>query len=96
MLLEEYLSPAYWKLPTSNQPEDEFIQEKAPDWQIVSANGKPSSLLQLNNNILLINLLLEGTGNFAKVIISVMCNSCTNFDQLIMGVHFAVSWIFSG
>ena len=67
MLLEEYLSLTYWNLPTSNQSEEEFKVEKAPDWRMISANEKPSTLMELNNNILLITLLLEGIGNFAKV-----------------------------
>ena len=67
MLLEEYLSPTCWNLPTTNQSEDEFQVEKSPDWTVISANEKPSTLSQLNNNILLVTLLLEGIGNFAKV-----------------------------
>ena len=67
MLLEEYLSPTYWNLSTSNQSEEEFHVEKAPDWRMITANEKPSTLMELNNNILLITLLLEGIGNFAKV-----------------------------
>ncbi len=66
MLLEEYLSSAHWRLQTSNQPEEATVST-ASDWRIVSANEKASSLSQLNNNILLICLLLEGVGNFAKV-----------------------------
>ena len=67
MLLEEYLSPNYWNLQTSNQSDDEFQVEKGPDWRIVSGSEKQSSLVEMNSNILLVTLLLEGVGNFAKV-----------------------------
>ncbi len=67
MLLDEYLSPAHWTLPTSNQSEDEFTVEKPPDWTRISSNEKASTLAELGHNILLITLLLEGIGSFAKV-----------------------------
>lgn len=75
----------HWRLPTSNQSEDDFPVEKTPDWRIVPANDKPSSLQELNSNILLTCVLLEGVGHFAQVNLIGLCG-----HVVLVRVHILV------
>ncbi|XP_035697320.1 TELO2-interacting protein 1 homolog [Branchiostoma floridae] len=83
-LLEEYVSPKNWHLPTSSQSEYIDISNTPPDWSsgttlplknssdwlipITSPRPHQISLKTLNSNILLICLQLEGIAVFSKVL----------------------------
>ncbi|CAH1239329.1 TTI1 [Branchiostoma lanceolatum] len=83
-LLEEYISPKNWHLPTSSQSEYTDISNTPPDWSSdltatlkdspdwliprSSPRAPQTSYKTLNSNILLICLQLEGISIFAKVL----------------------------
>ncbi|XP_038075424.1 TELO2-interacting protein 1 homolog [Patiria miniata] len=69
-LLQEYLLPAYWNLPTTpGQSEAAPAHKDTANWLVVSQQERGSiSLAVLNSNVLLISLLLEGIGAFAQVL----------------------------
>ncbi|XP_078616742.1 TELO2-interacting protein 1 homolog [Branchiostoma floridae x Branchiostoma japonicum] len=83
-LLEEYVSPKNWHLPTSSQSEYTDICNSPPDWSsgttsplknssdwlipISSPRPHQISLKTLNSNVLLICLQLEGIAVFSKVL----------------------------
>jgi len=72
MIIDEYLQPEHWNLPTDNQSDNGMSATDSQDWLIVSANhrrAKASGLAieQINSNILQICLMLEGMAGFSKV-----------------------------
>ncbi|XP_022104170.1 TELO2-interacting protein 1 homolog [Acanthaster planci] len=69
-LLQEYLSPMHWNLPTCpSQSEAISAPKDTSNWLVVSQQERGNvSLAMLNSNVLLISLLLEGIGAFAQVL----------------------------